>query len=110
MIQLRSAAVTALTALVLGATPASAQGYESAIFDACARYGCDGATLVRVMYCESQGDPSAVNPVTGDTGLFQFQPSTFYAYGGTDIWNPYNQIEIAAQMWAAGLGYHWVCQ
>jgi hypothetical protein len=45
----------------------SAQGgYEQAIYDACSRYGCDSDHLISTMYCESGGDPNAVNPVTGD--------------------------------------------
>jgi hypothetical protein len=84
-------------------------GYEQAIYDACSRYGCDGATLVRVAGCESGFNPSAVGP-HGEIGLFQFMDYTFYAYGGSDIWNPYEQIEVAAQMWSQGLGFHWVCQ
>lgn len=105
------ACVAFLALSLWAAEPASSQsGYESAIYEACARHGCDGDQLVRVMYCESGGDPSAVNPVTGDTGLFQFNPSTWYAWGGGDIWNPYEQIELAAWAWGQGLGYHWVCQ
>lgn len=100
----------AIVGSLLTAGVASAQGgYEAAIYDACARYGCDGARLVRVMNCESGGDPSAVNPVTGDSGLFQFNPNTYYANGGTDLWNPWEQIEVAARMWANGQGGEWVC-
>jgi soluble lytic murein transglycosylase-like protein len=91
------------------AAPAgSAGGYEQAIYDACARYGCDGSWLVSVMYCESGGDPNAVG-VHGEIGIFQFMPDTFYSHGGSDIWNPYDQIEVAAEMFAAGLSYHWLC-
>jgi hypothetical protein len=84
--------------------PAAAQGYEDAIYDACARYGCDGGQLVRVMYCESGGDPGAVNPVTGDYGLFQINLNIW-----GPITDPYAQIEFAAQKFAAGQGYLWVC-
>jgi soluble lytic murein transglycosylase-like protein len=101
----------ALLAFVLGVNRVGAQGggYEDAIYAACAQYGCDGATLTRVAGCESGFNPNAVGP-HGEIGLFQFMESTYYAYGGTDIWNPYEQIQIAAQMWAGGLGFHWVCQ
>jgi hypothetical protein len=84
-------------------------GYQAAIYDACARHGCSGDQLVRVAGCESGYNPNAVGP-NGEIGLFQFEESTFYAHGGGDIWNPYDQIEVAAQMWGSGLGWHWVCQ
>ena len=86
----------------------SAGGYEAAIYDACSRYGCDGDWLISVAYCESGMDPNAVG-VHGEIGLFQFMDYTFYAYGGSDIWNPYDQIEVAARMFSEGLSYHWVC-
>lgn len=95
--------------LWLSVASAAAQGgYEQAIYDACAREGCDGGWLVSVMYCESNGDPNATG-IHGEIGLFQFQPSTFYAHGGGDIWNPYDQIAVAAAMFADGLSFHWVC-
>lgn len=91
------------------AAPVAAQGYEEAIVDACARHGCDAGHLIDVMYCESGGDPGAwhPNPYGGsDIGLMQINDATWgdIAYAG-----PYEQIEWAAQMFAAGLGYHWVC-
>ena len=84
-------------------------GYEAAIYDACARHGCNGDHLVQVMYCESGGDPGAwhANPYGGaDIGLMQINDATWgsIAYAG-----PYDQIEWAAEMFSAGLGYHWSC-
>ena len=58
-------AVLACLGLVM---PAQAQGYEDAIYAACARYGCDGGQLVRVAYCESNMNPNAVGP-HGERGL-----------------------------------------
>jgi hypothetical protein len=88
--------------------PATAQsGYEQAVYDACARYGCSGAQLVGVMYCESGGDPSAVGP-NGERGLFQYDPN---GHNPGAAWvDPYTQIDIAAREWSQGLGYLWVCQ
>lgn len=90
------------------AAPAAQGGsYEQAIIDACARYGCDASQLIRVMYCESGGDPNAVGP-NGERGLFQYHPN---GHNPGAAWvDPYTQIEIAASEWAAGLGYLWVCQ
>ena len=87
--------------------PVAAQSYEQAIYAACATYGCDGQQLVNVMYCESGGDPSAVGP-NGERGLMQYHPN---GHNPAAAWvDPYTQIDIAAQEWAAGLGYLWVCQ
>jgi hypothetical protein len=79
------------------------------IYAAAARYGVDGDYLVNVAMCESNLDPGAVNPVTGDTGLFQFHPETFYAYGGSDIWSVVDQADTAARMFSQGLDYLWLC-
>jgi hypothetical protein len=98
-------------ALVLSISSASAQssGYEEAIYAACAKHGCDGAQLVRVMYCESGGDPSAVG-AQGELGLFQYHPQSHNPAGYWAASDPYLQIEIAAQDFAAGLAGYWVCQ
>lgn len=77
--------------------------YEAAIYDACARYGCDPNQLIRVMYCESGGNPNAVGR-NGELGIFQVDPAY---WGYMDSWQ---QIEFAAYMFATGQGYHWVCQ
>ena len=79
-------------------------GFEAAIYDACARHGCDGDQLIAVMYCESGGDPYAVNPWTGDYGLFQINLNVW-----GPITDPYAQIEFAAQKFAAGEAYLWLC-
>lgn len=79
--------------------------YEEYIYSACAQHGCDGGQLVRVMYCESGGDPGAVNPVTGDYGLFQINLGVW-----GPITDPYAQIEFAAEKFASGQGYLWICQ
>jgi hypothetical protein len=106
---IRRAIVAAWMVVVFLGGQASAQGYsyEQAIYDACARYGCNGDQLVRVMYCESGGNPYAVGP-NGERGLFQYHP---YGHNPAAAWvDPYTQIDIAAREWAAGLGYLWVCQ
>jgi hypothetical protein len=81
----------------------SVGSYEAAIYDACARHGCDPSQLIRVMYCESGGDPNAVGP-NGELGIFQVDPRY---WGYMDSWQ---QIEFAAYMFATGQGYNWVCQ
>lgn len=81
----------------------SAGSYEAAIYEACARHGCDPEQLIRVMYCESGGNPNAVGP-NGELGIFQVDP---VYWGYMDSWE---QIEFAASMFSKGLGYHWICQ
>jgi soluble lytic murein transglycosylase-like protein len=102
----RTAAACALAVtLSAGTGNAGAQGYEEAIVDACARYGCDAGQVIRVMYCESGGDPYAVNPVTGDYGLMQINLGIW-----GPITDPFAQIEFAAEKFASGQGDLWVCR
>jgi Transglycosylase SLT domain len=101
--------LTILALYVVLVVPAGAQGYEEAIYTACAHYGCSGDQLVRVANCESGMNPNAIG-IHGEVGLFQFMDYTYYAHGGTNLYNPWEQIDVAARMWANGLGYMWVCQ
>lgn len=41
-------------------------------------------------------------------GLFQFLPSTYYANGGTDIWNGHEQMRIALHMARSGSCSAWL--
>ena len=51
-----------------------------------------------------------VNPIGPYIGLFQFHRGTFASNGGRDIYDPYDQAEIAARMFAKGMAYrHWEC-
>ena len=77
-------------------------------------YGVSGDWLYSVAMCESGLDPNAVSfrpNISGsyDLGLFQFQESTFYAHGGIDIWDPWDQARVAAWMFSQGLSHHWLC-
>lgn len=76
--------------------------YESAVYVACAIYGCDPEGLIRVMYCESPTGEHDVYGPNGEHGIFQIHPSGAYA----DYYNadPYTQIDLAARQFAAGLG------
>jgi hypothetical protein len=99
----------ALVASLWASTAQAQSGYVDAIYAACAEYGCDGDQLVRVVDCETAGtwDPDIVGP-NGERGLFQYHPN---GHNPAAAWvDPYTQIDIAAQEWAAGLGYRWVCQ
>jgi len=79
------------------------------ILAAAQRFGVSYTWLLGVATCESGLDPLAVNGSSGATGLFQFMPSTFYGHGGTDIWSPVQQANVAASMFAAGESNQWAC-
>jgi septal ring factor EnvC (AmiA/AmiB activator) len=75
-----------------------------------------------IIDCESHGDPDAVNPYSGASGLFQFLPSTWATtapnagYSGYSVFDPEANIAVAA--WLANryqqLGYPywtaWSCR
>ena len=71
---------------------------------------------LRIMDCESNGDPNAYNPYSGASGLFQFLPSTWAStapkagWAGHSVFEPEANISSAA--WLANryeeLGqYYW---
>ena len=84
--------------------------YEAYIRQIFPQYGQDPAAGIRVMYCESSGDPRADNGVC--KGLFQFNPGTWASTpeAGNSIWDPYAQIRATAWMWAHGRRNEWSCQ
>lgn len=59
-----------------------------------------------IIQCESNGDPNAVNPFSGASGLFQFLPGTWAAatvgagIEGASVFDPTSNIAAAA--WLAG--------
>ena len=95
------------------AIPASSYppGSVQAIITAAAQaHGVDPSWMIRTATCESTLRPNAYNPAGPYYGLFQFLMSTFRAHGGTDIWDPTQQANIAASMFAAGDSSAWpVC-
>ena len=90
--------------------PASWSGdVTSIIMDAAARWGVDGNWMVRIAHCESGLRPNAYNPRGPYYGLFQFLMSTFTHNGGSNIWDPSDQANIAAKMLAHGQAHQWSC-
>jgi Transglycosylase SLT domain len=75
-----------------------------------------------IIDCESNGDPNAVNPYSGASGLFQFLPATWATtapsagYGGYSVFDP--EANVGSAAWLAGryqeLGYDywhaWNCK
>lgn len=60
-----------------------------------------------VLFCESRGDPDALNPASGAGGLFQFLPSTWESasvsagWPDADVFDPEANIAVAAWLYAA---------
>ncbi len=59
-----------------------------------------------VIYCESRGNPLAVNPSSSASGLFQFLPSTWATaspragWDGADVFDPEANIAVASWLYA----------
>lgn len=89
--------------------PVSSGSIQDIIIAAAGRWGVSPGQLLRVAACESGFNLYAHNP-SGATGLFQFMPSTFYGYGGTDLYSAYDQANIAAKMFSQNQSNQWVCK
>ena len=90
--------------------------FQSAIYTACGNFGCNPGQLIRVMYCESGGRSNAYNKSGPYIGLFQFLSSTFNAnarragIANPSVWDPYQQINVAAYMFSIGQAGQWSCK
>lgn len=97
------------------APPAPAE-IERIIRDAAARWGADPEQLLRVAWCESRFNPLAYNPSHGDSGLFQFIPSTWAAnapragYAGASPFDAVANANTAAMMFSRGQAWQWTCK
>ena len=87
----------------------SSENVGNAIRYWAAQYGLGWWGLAATAACESDFLPGAYNASSGVSGLFQFMPSTFYAYGGQSLWDVWDQSRVAAKMFSQGLAYHWHC-
>jgi hypothetical protein len=74
-------------------------------------WGVSVAWMLKTANCESHFHWNSVNPRGPYIGVFQFLVSTFVANGGTaaTIWNPVDQANIAAKMFAHGQSHEWSC-
>jgi soluble lytic murein transglycosylase-like protein len=88
----------------------SAGDYSGSITEiikaAAAEHGVDGDYLVSIAECESGLDPQAYNS-SGYHGLFQYDDSTWAAYGSGDIFDPVAQARTTAKLIAAGQSSRW---
>jgi len=58
-----------------------------------------------VMDCESGGDPTALNPVSGAAGLFQFMPTTWQSASAAAGWDGASVFDAEANIAAAAWLY-----
>ncbi len=71
---------------------------------------------LRIMECESRGEPDAKNPNSSASGLFQhlarLWPDRAEAagFGDSDVFEPFANIAVAAWLLENGGPSHWVCK
>lgn len=88
-------------------TEAPAEGsIEQVIYSAAEEFGLSGSYLVGVANCESHLNPRAYNSA-GYYGLFQFDNTTWSAYGYGSVYDPVAQARTAARLIAAGQSSRW---
>ncbi|MBV8445723.1 MAG: transglycosylase SLT domain-containing protein [Candidatus Dormibacteraeota bacterium] len=97
------------TPIAIPANSYSPNSIEGIIAAAAQRWGVSASWMIGIARCESGLRPNAYNPHGPYYGLFQFLMSTFTHNGGTNIWNPADQANIAAKMLAHGQAYQWSC-
>ena len=88
------------------AAPSSGGSITDIIYAAAAEYGIDGAYMVSIATCESGLNPSAYN-AAGYHGLFQYDDTTWAAYGYGSIYDPVAQARTTAELLAAGESSRW---
>ncbi len=76
------------------------------IYDAAEEFGLEGDYLLSVAECESGLNPTAYNSA-GYHGLFQFDQTTWAAYGYGSIYDPVAQARSAARLLADGQSSRW---
>jgi soluble lytic murein transglycosylase-like protein len=96
-------------ATAVASSQTSAGSIVGIIYRAADEFGVGHSYLLSVAECESTLDPGAYNPA-GYYGLFQFDRTTWSAYGYGSIYDPVAQARTAARLIAAGQTSRWpVC-
>lgn len=97
------------------AAPSSVEGWRSLVAAHFAPGDVDRA--LRIIWCESRGNPGATNSRSGAAGLFQHLPrywadrSAAAGWGGADVYDPQANVAVAAWLVYRGGGWgHWVCR
>ena len=88
------------------ATPSYSGSITDIIYAAAAEYGIDGGYMVSIATCESGLNPSAYN-AAGYHGLFQYDDTTWAAYGYGSIYDPVAQARTTAELLANGESSRW---
>ena len=91
--------------------------WRATVVEALQEYGLEEEekTFMRVLWCESRGDPDAKNPESGASGLMQHIPSYWpdrATAAGFHKASPFDPIaNIYASVWLLDLGgwSHWEC-
>lgn len=65
--------------------------------------------MLRIMKCESGGNPNAYNPGHGEKGLFQIHPLWQKAWPG-NYYDPWTNAAVAYQIWLTQGYAAWVCK
>lgn len=71
---------------------------------------------LRIIECESHGDPNAKNPRSTASGLFQHLASLWgdrtaaAGWKGADVFDPFANVAVAAWLLETGGPGHWVCK
>ena len=71
---------------------------------------------LRIIACESRGEPDAKNPTSSASGLFQHlarlwpERAEAAGFGDYDVFDPYANIAVAAWLLETGGPGHWVCK
>lgn len=81
----------------------------TAAWSAAVHWGASYWWLMSIASCESNFSQFAYNGATGVSGILQFLPSTFYAFGGSNLWSYWEQFYVAARMYVLGYAWMWDC-
>ncbi|MDQ3986096.1 MAG: transglycosylase SLT domain-containing protein [Actinomycetota bacterium] len=87
-------------------TPYRGASIKEVIYAAGKEFRVDGDYLLAIANCESGLDPRAYNSA-GYHGLFQYDESTWGAYGYGSIWDPVAQARTTARLIAQGQSSRW---
>lgn len=72
--------------------------------------GWNPDTMLNIIHCESRGNPTAQNPRSTATGLFQIMQSVWYPDGPrSDLHDPILNTEIAYRVWLIQGYQAWEC-